>query len=201
MQPANVLEQTVPAYEAPVAPEESDYVLNVTTIHQDLATREWAAEMCNRLTQMAGSGNIRVGSWSLSDLTQPEILVDAVHSAAHANVIVIAVSAADELPLDLRAWIDLWLPLRTGGGALVALMGLPGEPGHQVPRTREHLRAVASKSGLAFLPEERMLPVTPPDPFDVNTSLEIPDALTPGFTETVTAGHNDDGYLHWGLNE
>src|ERR1017187_4356046 len=156
MEQASILEQTVVSDEAPVASVECDYVLNVTTIYQDLATREWAAEMSDRLTQLAGSENILAASWGMSDLTRPEILVDAVHSAAHANVIVIAVSAADESHIDLHAWIDNWLPLRSRGGALVVLMGLPGEPDHQASLTREYLRAVASKGGLAFLPQERM---------------------------------------------
>jgi hypothetical protein len=58
---------------------------------------------------------------SLSDL---EILLASVRAALVADVIVVSVYAADELPLDLYVWINAWLPRRNSReGAFTALIG------------------------------------------------------------------------------
>ena len=102
---SNILERIAPADEAPIALVEDEPALNVTMVYEDPTTLEWAMEMWDRVTQMAGKENISVTSWSIGDLAQPEILTEAVLSAARADVIVIAVSAAEKLPIDLCVWI------------------------------------------------------------------------------------------------
>jgi len=61
-------------------------------------------------------------------------------------VIVVSVYAADDLPLDLYVWFDLWLPRRpVHGGALTALVGVTEPLDSQSARTFEYLHAVARK--------------------------------------------------------
>ena len=90
---------------------------------------------------------------------EPEILLAAVRAALQADVIVVSVHAADELPLDLYVWIDVWLPRRSARmGALVALIGVPGKPASQAVRTQEYLQAVARRAELDFMTHERLVP-------------------------------------------
>lgn len=202
MKQRGISEPVVPPAEGAIAPVEGEYALTVTAVYQDSAAHEWATEMWSRVTQLVGNGNIRVAWWSIGDLTQRKIPEDAAQSAIHADVIVIAVSTADVLPFNLRAWIDIWLPRRARGGALVALTGWPaGKPGRKTFDVQEYLRAVARQGGLDFFPQERMLPAAPSVALDTKA---IPDAAgdaTLAPTGTIAGGREHGAYLHWGLND
>jgi hypothetical protein len=92
-------------------------------------------------------------------LTNPRVFADAVQAAAEADVLVISVRDAGDWPASLYVWIDSWLPKRAGrGGALVALIGVPGRPDSQSGRAHQYLATVAREAGLDFLPRERKLP-------------------------------------------
>ena len=79
--------------------------------------------------------------------------MDAVRAALVADLIVVLVHAADELPLGFYVWIDAWLPRRTSReGALTALIGADEPQDPQSSRTREYLQAVARKAQLDFVP-------------------------------------------------
>lgn len=57
------------------------------------------------------------------------------------RAIVVAVSAAEELPLVLCEWFDVWLPRRgCSPCALAALIGLPAEPSPPASRSRSSFK-------------------------------------------------------------
>jgi hypothetical protein len=75
------------------------------------------------------AGGICKKSWNLGNLSSAFVFADAVRAAAEADVLVISVRDAGDLPLLLHAWIDGWMPRRGGrAGALVALIGVPTGP-------------------------------------------------------------------------
>jgi hypothetical protein len=155
---SDILERFAPADMVPIARAEDEPMLNVTMVYDDPTTRRWATEMWSQVTQMAGKENISVASWSIDRLAWPEMLEEAVSSAAQANVIVIAVSGAERLPIDLCVWIGAWVPRRARrAGALVALIGLPQEFEPQAFSTQDFMRMVAFQGGLDFFPQERVL--------------------------------------------
>jgi len=216
LEPASASERTASSAEA-------GYVLNVTMVYQDLTTRDWVTEMWERVTQLVGKENISVASWRISDLARPGILAEAVESAARADVVVAAVSAAEELPSDLYVWFDIWLPRRTRStGALVALIGLPEAASHQSSRAQEYFQSVARKGRLDYFPQKRLLPVlapslfprwfwldyfpqgqtlpaTSPDLFNLAAIAETADVRTPVYAGM--AGGGDNAYQHGGINE
>jgi hypothetical protein len=102
---------------------------------------------------LAGKDHIRNKWYDVHSLSDLGILLEAVRAALVADVIVISVHAADELPLGLYVWIDAWLPRRTASeGALTALIGADEPQGPESFRTREYLQAVARKGHLDFIP-------------------------------------------------
>ena len=134
--------------------------------------------MCRPLRQKFGGENVQNTWHSIHSLNDPEVLLEAAHAALAADVIVIAIHAADELPPELCAWIDVWLPRRLARvGALAALIGVAGEPATEAVRTQEYLQAVARRGLLDFLPHERKLPAesdvafTQPDPERARVSV------------------------------
>ena len=144
------------------APAQSSQALNVVVAYQDPLTRHWATGLWDRVGQLIDTGGICCKSWKLNDLTQASVFAEAVNAAVVADVLVISVRDAGELPLMLHVWIDAWLPRRAGRtGALVAVIGVPAKPDVQSGRAHEYLEDVARQAGLDFLPRERMLPQEP----------------------------------------
>ena len=139
--------------------EESAQALNVVLVYQDPLTRHWAADLWGRVGKLIHSGAIRRESFRLGELTRAFVFADAVHVAAEADVLVISIRDAGELPLLLHVWIDAWLPRRGGrAGALVALIGVPAKPDALSGRAYAYLESIAREAGLDFLPRERRLP-------------------------------------------
>jgi hypothetical protein len=149
--------------QAGASPAESDYALKIAGVYQDFVTREWALQTYRRATRLAGEERIQNAWYNTNSLSDPAILLHAVQAALVADVILVSVHAADELPRDLCVWIDAWLPLRPPRvGALTALIGVaqPLEP--QSVRTLDYLQAVARKAQLDFIPQHCQRPVPTP---------------------------------------
>jgi hypothetical protein len=146
-----------------IEPDEPAYALRVTGAYQDSVTRDWAIQRCCLGTQQVGEEQVKTSLFSTQSLNDPGILLDAVHAAVAADVIVVSVYAADELPLEIYVWIDLWLPRRRWrAGALAALVGVAEPLDAPSVRTHEYLQAVARKGQLDFIPQESKRPVTYP---------------------------------------
>lgn len=145
-----------------VAPAKSEYALNIVGVYQDPLTQSWGMPMCRLASQLAGEEHVRETWYDVHSLDDVQILTDAVHAALVADVLVVSLYAADELPLGLYVWIDAWLPRRTSrAGALTALIGTDEPRDSQSFRTHEYLRAVARKARLDFIPLLQMSPLQP----------------------------------------
>jgi hypothetical protein len=180
-------------------PDEPDYNLNFTGIYQDGLTREWAMQTFRRATQWADETRVQNKWYDANSLSNPDTFLEAVCAALVADVIVVSVYAADELPLDLYAWFEAWLPRRPPRvGALTALVGVTEPLNSQSVRTLDYLQAVARKAQLDFLPHKRNRPAA--------SSAAVMQARPEqaGANETSLQrlyGRHYDAYCHWGLNE
>ncbi|HWW01097.1 MAG TPA: hypothetical protein VNZ64_15475 [Candidatus Acidoferrum sp.] len=158
--PAAALEQIAPLQEAAIGASRVDYALNVTVVYEDPATRRWASEFCERVAGLVGQDTVRRTWWKIGELSEPAVLAGAVSTALRADVIVVAVRAAEGLPLPFYVWVDAWLPHhRQGAAALVALIAMPDNPGARLDRARDYLQTVARRGCLDFLIEERKVTV------------------------------------------
>jgi hypothetical protein len=147
------------AHPEPTEPE-AEWGLKVVALYQHEWNRARAKEVRQRIEQVAGKEALCFNSWSLADLDDTAIFAEASWQAADADVIIVAIDVAEELPPEFYVWIDVWLPRRCQiTGAFVALLHLPSDPGDPLTRTRTYLEAVARQGGLDFLMEERQEPV------------------------------------------
>ena len=144
-----------PTDKGSIAPDESPYTLNITGVYQDNVTRDWAMQTCRQATQLAAVERVQNKLYGAHSLSDPKILLKAVRATLRADVIVVSVYAAEELPLDLYVWFDAWLPRRRSRvGVLAALIGVTEPRGSQSVRTHEYLQAVARRGELDFMPQE-----------------------------------------------
>jgi hypothetical protein len=109
--------------------------------------------MCRLAKQLVGEDLVRNTSYDVHSLSDLAMLLAAVRAALVADVIVVSVYAADDLPLDLYVWINAWLPRRNAReGAFTALIGADKPQDPQSVRTHDYLQAVARKARLDFIP-------------------------------------------------
>ena|ERR1700677_629377 len=159
-----LLERPSKAFEVAIVPEdESAYTLNVAGFYQDTVTRDWAMQSTFKATQLAGAERVRFNWYDLNSLSDTGILREAVDATLVADVIMVSVYAADELPPNLYAWVEAWLPRRSSrAGALTALVGVVEPLDSQSLRTIKYLQAVARDAKLDFIPRQRKRTVTSP---------------------------------------
>jgi len=133
-------------------------IFKIAGVYQDALTWEWARQLCGSVAQKVGQEHVHDSWHEVHSLADPQILVEAVQMAMAADVIVVSLYAAEELPPDLYGWIHSWLPRREmRAGALAALIAVPAQPDHWTFRTQEYLQAVARRGQLDFVPHERKL--------------------------------------------
>lgn len=71
--------------------------------------------------------------WRFDVLREPQLFEAATRDAIGADMIVFAIRQSQELPIEVRRWIDRWLPSKqVDSGALVLL---PGDPPRRVGET------------------------------------------------------------------
>ena len=73
--------------------------LNLSIVYEDAGSREWASDICRRVGQLVGQEIVRSTWWRLGDLSEPAVLAGAVSTAMRADIIVVALKAAEGLPL------------------------------------------------------------------------------------------------------
>ena len=185
VQRTSILNLVVPSAPTAKVPNETEPALNVVTVYQDPLTRHWATELWERVGQLISQVGLWRQSWKISELTDPWVFTDAVSAAAAADVLVVSVRDAGEWPMGLHLWIDAWLPKRAErGGALVALIGVPGQPDAQSGRAHHYLEAVAREAGLDFLPRERKLPEVPLAFSSLAKIGDVPNTTMAGYGRT-----------------
>ncbi len=154
---------TPPVHDCRKKSADEEAALHLTVVYEDAVTRHWAWELWGRVGQLAGQGGIYRESWRFAELAEPEIFADAVKAAAKADVLVIALRETELVPPILRMWVDGWLRRRAGRpGALVALIGVPAQPGAETGGVHRLLEIAARQAELDYLPRERKLPEEPP---------------------------------------
>ena len=197
MEQKNILERTAPSDAMEFAPLETEYGLNVALVYQDIPTRKWAAQVCDQVARLAGKDAVHCASWEISRLGDPEVLMDAILMTLVADVVMVSIDDAKELPIDLCAWFDAWLPYRSlPTGALIALINVPGQPGAQTDHARDCLRAVAREGRLDFLLRERRQPVVSRGYFYMEKLTEWTNPVTSVLQEALSREHENLSLLN-----
>jgi len=156
MKTVELLERPSEPFEVAIAPDESEYTLNIVGVYQDVASRSWAMQTCQRATLLAGEKRVQDLWFNAHSLSDTGILLEAIRAVLVADVIVISVYAENELPIGLYVWVQAWLPRRLSRrGVLAALVAVPEPPDSTSVRTMKYLRAVAHKGKLDFISQER----------------------------------------------
>ncbi|SRR5258708_2302610 len=90
--------------------------------------------------------------WNFDLATHPDLRDRAAKDAIEADMIIISVSAGDDLSSGATSWMQNWLPQKRGGlAALVALLSEPSANSSGPPPVATSLRQMAETGGMEFL--------------------------------------------------
>lgn len=170
---------------------------SLVIVYEDQITRAPAGKVCEPLIQQfGGEFDFQCSWWKYDFLKHPHLMEEAVDAAAHADVIILAAYADQELPMEVQHWIRSWEQRRLHQfSAVVALIGRPKGSPEAVTPVETYLESVARAARMDFFAkhftyasEDRMKQSAPSSP------LPSPWGSLPDFEDPPDA-------QSWGINE
>lgn len=127
------------------------YALKLAVVHEGAEAAGWAARVIDRAVAIVGEKSVHIGCWTAEELSDPALLSRAIRDAAAADLLMVALPAAEALPGGLYAWLIASVARRSQPGLLVALLGVAPRHSAVASRLRLWLRGLARSSRLEFL--------------------------------------------------
>ena len=130
---------------------ESIPVFSVVIAYEDFTTGKHARRACDFVVaNLSRKWQVTSQMWKFEVLSIPELREMAAKDAAVADLIVVSSHGHDELPADVKGWIEMWRGCEAGASALVALFDSPpGRAGH-ARATHAYLAGVAKRGQMEF---------------------------------------------------
>jgi hypothetical protein len=169
--------------------------LNVVIAYEDLETGKRAMKTYEYMVQQLGDQCLFANQmWKFDVLAVPKLKEIAAKDAAAAEIIIVSAHEGNELPKEVKAWIEMWLSYKTEAGALVALFD--GEAEKNPVRT--YLEEIARRGKMEFFCQPC------PGPGSANTrsanTLNAP-MNEKTFSFLANANQEAPSFSHWGINE
>jgi hypothetical protein len=142
-------------------PGSRSYHLHIGVVYQDEMTRQWAQHAVARAAAVAGKDHADCEWWDMHQLSNPAVGSAAFYGIELADIIIIAIRAADRLPVAFYAWVSSGLTHRSQrDGLLVALLAAPKGPCPALGALCCYLETAARTHHLDFLCSDQE-PATP----------------------------------------
>lgn len=169
-------------------------VCAIVVLYEDNPSRDAAISLCNSLQQIFNSELDFEITWCrFKYFSDPAVAAEAADRAAQANVVLVSVPRAQDLPLEVKAWFERWLSRRqTSEGALVLLQGSEPEPAFAISQS-SYLYLVAERANLEFI---SLSDVTPSA-----STRSIPDPSMLAHPSRLNPNRNSQNNSRWGINE
>ena len=133
-------------------------VFSVVIAYEDFKTGKQAKQACDFLVaNLSHEWQVTSQMWKFEVLSIPELREMAAKDAAMADLIIVSSHGDDELPADVKGWVEMWRGGEGGASALIALFDSPlGRAGH-ARATHAYLAGVAKRGQMEFFawPEVR----------------------------------------------
>jgi hypothetical protein len=106
--------------------------------------------------------------------SDPDVASEAADVAARADLILVSAQRAQDLPLEVKAWFERWLPRReTSEGALVLLQSSEQAPDSAISQS-SYLYLVAQRANLEFISLSNANPSASTDRISASPTLVHP---------------------------
>ena len=170
--------------------------LQVLIAYQDFENGKHAKKVYDFLVEQLGHEfRFTNQMWRFDVLAVPTLREMAAKDAAQADIIIVACRGS-ELPMEVKAWTELWLSYESEPIALVALFdGMDEIPG-ATHSAREYLASVAQRAQIEFFAP----PEDSPENRGDTTWLSFAREFQSPSGMAGAMGH-DLSFPRWGINE
>jgi hypothetical protein len=174
--------------------KEVNSTLNVAIAYEDLETGKRAMKTYEYMVQQLG-GQCPFSSqmWKFDVLALPKLKEMAAKEAAAAELIMVSAHEGKQLPMQVKAWLELWLSYTTRATALVGLFG--NESINSPVRT--YLADVARRAKIEFFCQPGIWPGST-DKRNTATRAWEQDHQSFAF---LNGAQEPSAVSHWGINE
>jgi hypothetical protein len=174
-------------------------LFSAVVLYEDLATRDRAMEICDRLVhKFWAEVEFDFNWWRFDFLHDSALAADAVRLAARSELILLAAHAGRELPTAVKDWIESWLPIREPGfGVLVAMIGTEADRIRGLSPIHVYLREAAQRANMDYLPQVIDAPLGKLDT-SIETIANRAEKVTSLLDDIL---HRPPTPLRWGINE
>jgi hypothetical protein len=174
---------------------EANPALNVVIAYEDLETGKRAMKTYEYMVQQLGDQCLFADQmWKFDVLAVPKLKEIAAKDAAAAEIIIVSAHEGNELPAQVKAWIEMWTAYKTEASALVALFD--GET--ETNPIRTYLAEVARRAGIEFFCQPGIWP-SASGTRSTNTLPQSGNEKTFAFLANAT--QDVPHFSHWGINE
>ena len=126
-------------------------VCTIIVLFEDNCSRDAAIRLCTALEKTFHSEFDFEITWCrFKYFNDPAVVGEAAETAAHADLILVAIQRADDLPLEVKAWFERWLPNRQSEGALVLLQTSEPPSGPTISQS-PYLYLLAQRANLDYI--------------------------------------------------
>jgi hypothetical protein len=169
-------------------------VCAIVVLYEDNSSRDAAIRLSQTLEKIFHEELDFEISWCrFKYFNDPAVASEAAEIAAQADLIIVAIQRAQDLPLEVKAWFERWLPKRESSeGALVLLQTSEEAPSSTISQS-SYLYLLAHRANLDYLSLSNAGPSTSTD--------RIPESLTPSQPLGLDSTRNSQHYPRFGINE
>lgn len=184
----------------PFAPSETGGcpAFNVVIAYEDFETGKHAKKTYDFLQAHLGEDcQFSSQMWKFDVLAVPKLRELAAKDAVAADIIIVSAHGRDELPPEVKSWIEMWMREQSRA---IALVGLFSPEAYLENPVRTHLASVARRCRIEFFSQPGIWPNS--------ACKEAPGGETragmDGKAMSVLAGMEQEvesDVSHWGINE
>lgn len=125
---------------------------SVVIVYEDFAAGKHAKETYDYLVHQLGHDfDFSNQMWKFDVLGNSKMNELAVKDAVMADLIIVSTHGTDELPAEVKAWLEHWVATKTNAMALVYLVDHPNiQESPESAATRSYLQDAARRAGIGF---------------------------------------------------
>jgi hypothetical protein len=169
-------------------------VCAIVVLYEDNSSRDAAIRLCKTLEKIFDTELDFEITWCrFKYFSDPAVASEAAEIAAQADLIIISIQRAQELPLEVKAWFERWLPDRESTEGAIVLLENAEELPASANSQSSYLYLLAQRANLDYLSLSNAGPSTTLDRIPENLTLSQPLGLD--------SARNSQHYSHSGINE
>ena len=167
----------------------------IVVLYEDTSSRDAAIALCDSLAQTFDSELDFEITWCrFKYFSDPAVASEAAEAAMRADLILVSVQRAQDLPLEVKAWFEQWLVKREATDGALVLLQASADMRSSTTSQCAYLYLLAKRANLDYLALSNTGPAVSNEQLRENLRLSQPAGL-----DTDPNSHQLSS--RWGLNE